>query len=114
MGYHTLGFFTWDRLLEKEQVKIQKKYNNYEEKRIKIVATSKLSNFWFLLAHITYFALVAISLNVWIIPILNFEITQRINVGIVLWGLLVGVHTIAYYIFFYNETIKSVMKGLYT
>ncbi len=112
MGFHALIFFTWDNLLEIEQVRMRNKYDNYGEEKIKLLAKSRLSNLWFLLAHIVYFTIVTTVLYIWVVPILNFEITQRLNSGIILWGILLGIHIIAYYLFSYNDTIQSVTKGL--
>jgi len=95
VGFHALGFFTWDSMLEKEIGKIKKKHPDYEAKKLKIEATSKLSNLWLLIAHITYFAVVLILVYMWAVSTFNIDINKGIIDGTIAWGILLGIHMVA-------------------
>ncbi len=111
-AFHAFGFFTWEKSFEKQKGKLSEKYPDYSDERIKELATSKLLGIEVLLMHITYFVVVGViaySTQIWTI----FEITLASVIQSTLgWGLFVGLHLLAYYLFNYVETMSTVMKGL--
>jgi len=105
--FHTIGFFTWEKYFEKEMAKIRGKYD-YSEKRLKRMANSKLTQFWFLIIHLALFIVVAILIYTITLPInLQNQIENSIT-----WGIIVGLHVLSYYLFNFVETQKPVMLGL--
>ncbi len=46
----------------------------------------------------------------WAVPTFNIDINKGLIDGTIAWGILLGIHMFAYYLFFYNETIKPVTK----
>jgi hypothetical protein len=109
-AFHAYGFFTWDKSYEKEMLKFREMHPDYSEKRIKSLITSKLLGFVILLTHITYFVLVNIIMyTTGIIYGLLLMDLLRVSFG---WGIFFIVHVLGFYLFTYNKTIKSEMKGL--
>ncbi|MFX1312808.1 MAG: 2TM domain-containing protein, partial [Promethearchaeota archaeon] len=74
---------------------------------------SKVANLWILLTHITYFIVVTI-LAYTVIPTLLDTTIQNINAinTTISWSTFLGVHIFSYLLYFYNESIKPVIKGL--
>jgi hypothetical protein len=109
-AFHAYGFFTWDKSYEKEMLKFREMHPDYSEKRLKSLITSKLLGFVILLTHITYFVLVNIIMyTTGIIYGLLLMDLLRVSFG---WGIFFIVHVLGFYLFTYNKTIKSEMKGL--
>ncbi len=113
MAYHTLGFFTWEKVMEFEKNKMKRKHPDYEEKKIKILTKSKVVNFWIFLAHITYFIVLTILIYT-VIPDLLDTTIENLNAidNTITWSTLLGHHIFSYLLYFYNESIKPVLKGL--
>ena len=110
-GVHSFGFFTWERSLENVKTKLKTKHPDFEPKIIKKQAISKLTNLWILLAHILYFIIVSIllySLNIYFWR----EQIQPLLESTFFWGTLLGVHAFGFYLFFYNDIMRKVLKGL--
>ena len=111
--FHAIGFFTWGTFMDNEKAKIVRKHPNYEERKISILTAFKISNFWILLAHITYFIVVIILIYT-VIPTIfnvNLEDINAIN-NTVSWSTIIAVHIFSYILYFYNESIKPIIKGL--
>jgi len=113
MAYHTLGFFTWEKVMEFEKNKMKRKHPDYEEKKIKILTKSKVVNLWIFLAHITYFIVLTILIYT-VIPDLLDTTIENLNAidNTITWSTLLGHHIFSYLLYFYNESIKPVLKGL--
>ena len=111
-GFHAFGFFMWETTFDREMTKLKEKYREYEVKKLKMMATSKISNFWLMIIHISYFIIVTMWL--YISNFLGFFTLNLANSleGTLMWGTFLGVHILGYLIFYFIETIKSVIKGL--
>ena len=110
-GVHSLGFFTWERSLNKAANKLKTKHPDFEPKIIKKRAIYQLTNLWVLLAHILYFIIVSIllySLNAYFWR----EQIQTLLESTLFWGTFLGVHTFGFYLFFYNNIMRKILKGL--
>ncbi|MFX1575421.1 MAG: 2TM domain-containing protein [Promethearchaeota archaeon] len=113
IAYHATGFFSWNKLMENEKAKITRKYPEYEERKIKIIGAFKISNLWILIAHITYFIVVNILIYT-VIPNLFTNVLENMiffNVTIS-WSTFISIHIFGFFLYFYNESIKPVLKGL--
>ena len=111
-AFHAFAFFTWDRSLENQKKILKTKYPEYSDQRLKELATSKLLGIEVLLLHITFFVIIAVityTSQIWVILDITIESVIQTTIG---WGLFVGLHVLAYYLFNYNEKLSTVMKGL--
>ena len=60
IGIHTLGFLMYASLFNKNLEKLQARFKDeeyrldYPEKKLEKMAKRKITNFWLLLAHISY------------------------------------------------------------
>ncbi len=104
-GIHALGFFTYDFMVEREVNFFKKKFAQYEDKKYKMLARTKIFNFWLLIANIAYF----IVGNILIYTYLTGENTIE---GTLMWGTMVGVHAFAFLFYYYVASVKAAFKGL--
>lgn len=108
--FHMLGFFIWERTFNQEITKLQRKFPDYQETKLKLMTVSKISNFWLVIIHIGYYIIV----NIWLYTNNLFRPSDPLelfetSIG---WGLLLAGHIIGYILFFFMDNIKSVIKGL--
>ncbi len=111
-AFHAFGFFTWDKAIEAQKIKLREKHPDYSEERLKEFATSKLLGIEVLLMHITYFVVIAVltyTTQIWLTLDYTLENVLQTTVG---WALFLGLHVLLYYLFNFNETLSVVMKGL--
>lgn len=112
-GYHLIGFFTWDEMVEAQKNKLKEKHTDYSEERLKEFASSKVLGIEILLLHLTYFAIINVivySTHVWsLIPDATLEQTIEATAG---WAVFVGLHLLAYYLLNFVETISIQIKFL--
>ncbi len=105
---HALGFFTWEKVIENEIEKLKKTHENYSEKRLKAVASSKIVNIWILLIHIAYFILI----NILIYALLGNTITLSNQIqNTIGWGIILGLHILYYILFFIIKNIEPIVKS---
>jgi hypothetical protein len=109
-GFHMLGFFLWENSFNREITNLKRKYPDYEEKKLKLMSISKISNFWFVIIHISYYIIV----NIWLYTnnILRPSDPSELIELTVGWGFLLAVHVAGYILFFFVEILKPVIKGL--
>ena len=113
MSFHALGFFTWNILMVNERAKILRKHPDYEARKIKAISAFKISNLWILMAHITYFVIVTILLYTVIHNLVNMELESTYIIdGTVSWSTILAVHIFSFFLYYYNESIKPIFKGL--
>ena len=109
-GFHMMGFFLWDSSLNRELANLKTKYPDETDKKLKMMAASKISNFWLVIIHLSYYLVV----NIWLYTsniLRPSDPTELIEMTIG-WGLILAVHLGAYMLYFFVETIKPVIKGL--
>jgi hypothetical protein len=109
-GFHTLGFFLWDTSLNRELKNFNIKYPDDADKKLKMRAASKISNFWLVIIHISYYIVV----NIWLYTANILKPSDpaefiEMSLG---WGSILAVHIFSYMIFYFVESIRAVMKGL--
>lgn len=109
-GFHTLGFFLWDNSLNRELANLKSKFPDEVDKKLKMRAASKISNFWLVIIHISYYIVV----NIWLYTtnILSPSDPNDIIEMTLGWGSILGVHIFSYILFYFVEVIRPVMKGL--
>ena len=109
-GFHTLGFFLWDSSLNRELKNLKVKYPDEGDKKLKMRAASKISNFWLVIIHISYYIVV----NIWLYTnniLRPSDPTELIETSLA-WGSFLAVHIFSYVIFYFIESITAVIKGL--
>jgi hypothetical protein len=109
-GFHALGFFLWDSSINRELANFKTKYPDEADKKLKMMAASKISNFWLVIIHISYYVIV----NIWLYSsniLRPSDPTDLIEMTLG-WGSILAVHIFSYILFYFVEAIKSVMKGL--
>ncbi|MFX1310321.1 MAG: 2TM domain-containing protein [Promethearchaeota archaeon] len=113
-GYHALGFFTWNKIFNKQWKKLRPKYQDYSKKRLKSKIKYKIGNFWILLIHLTYFIVTYIIVNVYVFVGTGLgEIERLIILDIFIsWGIYLVWHAFAYLLYYHVGILKSVVKGL--
>ncbi|MBD3229750.1 MAG: hypothetical protein GF329_16330 [Candidatus Lokiarchaeota archaeon] len=110
VGFHATGFFLYPATLERELKGLKKTYLDYSDKKLTSMANSKIANFWILLMHVSYY----IVANIWMYAVFFLtpigDTYTPVETTIV-WGLLVGVHTFSYLLYYYVENITRIVKG---
>ncbi len=113
-GFHAVGFFTWNKIFDKQWKKLRPKYQELSKKRLKSKIKYKIGNFWLLLLHLTYYVVTFIIVNVYVFVGTGFG-----EVGLLLvldvfgfWVLYLAWQAVSYFLFYHVESIKSTLKGL--
>ncbi|MFX1340792.1 MAG: 2TM domain-containing protein, partial [Promethearchaeota archaeon] len=109
-AFHALGFFLWDSSLNRELKNLKVKYPDEGDKKLKMRAASKISNFWLVIIHISYYIVV----NIWLYTnniLRPSDPTELIEASLA-WGSILIVHIFSYLLFYFVESITPVMKGL--
>jgi len=113
-GYHAVGFFTWNKIFDRQWKKLRPKYQEYSKNRLKSKIKYKIGNEWMLLVHLTYFIVTFIIVNVYIFVGTGFGAVGLLLVLDVFgfWGLYLAWQAVSYIIYYNIQTIKSEYKGL--
>ncbi|TFG23025.1 MAG: 2TM domain-containing protein, partial [Promethearchaeota archaeon] len=110
-GFHALGFFLWESSIGREMTNLQRKYPDSEMRKLKMMATSKISNFWLVIIHVGYYLIVNIFIYTGII-LVRTDISELIEMSL-WWASLLGVHIFSFLLFFFVESLKYVVKGVF-
>lgn len=109
--FHALGFFLWEKSIKREMINFKERLPSYEEKRLKMMATSKITNFWLVIIHIAYY----VTVNIWLYTInqsIILELEQSMEMSLIQWGSFLLVHVFSYALYYHVRTITGVIKGL--
>ncbi|MHA1491931.1 MAG: 2TM domain-containing protein [Promethearchaeota archaeon] len=114
-GVHAFGFFTWAIISEKERKNLKEIYPDYSEKRLKLKVNLKLTQLWLLIAHIAYYIVLNILSYTSLISetfTWGFGGMREPIQGTIVWGILLGVHALSYFLFNYLPAIKPEIRTL--
>ncbi len=104
-GIHALGFFTFDFMLGREVNFFKKNFAQLEDKKYRMMARTKIFNFWLLITNVAYF----IAGNILAYTYFAGENTIE---GTLMWATFVGIHAFAFFFYYYVTSIKAAFKGL--
>jgi len=108
LGYHGIGYITWDKKVEKERARIMREEAEITEKRAKKLAAGKVANLLIFTAHITYYIVAQILIYTLFFPIDLVDVV----LNSILWGIALIIHIFGYFLYFYKKEISPVKKGV--
>jgi hypothetical protein len=108
LGYHGIGYIFWDKKVAKEIASIKRKKADINDKKARKLAAFKVVNTLILLAHITYYIVAQVIIFILFVPL---DMAEQL-LDSTHWGILLIIHLLSYYVFFYRENIEEVKKGV--
>ena len=113
-GYHAVGYFTWNKIYDRQKEKLSPIRQDYSKKKLKHKIIVKIGNFWMLLVHLTYFIVTYIIVNIYVFIGTGLGEVELLLIASVFisWGIFLGWHAFCYILFYHVESIRDVVKGL--
>jgi hypothetical protein len=109
-GFHGLGFFLWENSITREIRQMKSKHSDFSEKKISLMAASKVSNFWIVIIHIGYY--IAVNILLYTMNLITISDFTEVIEMTVFWGIILVVHIISYVLYYFIEVLNYVLKGL--